>query len=98
MSSISRFPLTTPRVLGGGQWSRSPSPATRDRVGSVADVRFRRLGESGLVVSVVGVGCNNFGGRIDATRADQVVHTALDLGVNLFDTADSYGTPVGRSE
>ncbi|MDT4986361.1 MAG: hypothetical protein QOI74_455 [Micromonosporaceae bacterium] len=64
----------------------------------MADLRFRRLGDSGLVVSVVGIGCNNFGGRIDAQRADEVVHTALDLGVNLFDTADSYGNPSGRSE
>jgi aryl-alcohol dehydrogenase-like predicted oxidoreductase len=61
-------------------------------------MRFRRLGESGLVVSVVGIGCNNFGGRIDAHRTDEVVHAALDLGVNMFDTADSYGNPVGRSE
>jgi aryl-alcohol dehydrogenase-like predicted oxidoreductase len=64
----------------------------------VADLRFRRLGDSGLVVSVLGVGCNNFGGRIDAQRTDEVVHAALDAGVNLFDTADSYGNPVGRSE
>jgi aryl-alcohol dehydrogenase-like predicted oxidoreductase len=64
----------------------------------MGDMRFRRLGESGLAVSVVGIGCNNFGGRIDASRADEVVHTALDAGINLFDTADSYGNPVGRSE
>ena len=63
-----------------------------------AEMRFRRLGDSGLVVSVVGIGCNNFGGRIDAQRTDEVVHTALDVGINLFDTADSYGSPVGRSE
>jgi aryl-alcohol dehydrogenase-like predicted oxidoreductase len=61
-------------------------------------MRFRRLGDSGLVVSVVGIGCNNFGGRIDAQRTDEVVHAALDAGVNLFDTADVYGSPVGRSE
>jgi aryl-alcohol dehydrogenase-like predicted oxidoreductase len=64
----------------------------------MADMRFRRLGDSGLVVSVVGIGCNNFGGRIDGPRTDEVVHTALDIGINLFDTADSYGNPVGRSE
>jgi aryl-alcohol dehydrogenase-like predicted oxidoreductase len=64
----------------------------------VTDMRFRRLGDSGLMVSVVGIGCNNFGGRIDDSRAEDVVHTALDLGINLFDTADSYGLPPGASE
>jgi aryl-alcohol dehydrogenase-like predicted oxidoreductase len=42
-------------------------------------------------VSTIGIGCNNFGGRIDDRRATEVVHTALDLGINLFDTADVYG-------
>jgi aryl-alcohol dehydrogenase-like predicted oxidoreductase len=60
-------------------------------------MRMRRLGSSGLAVSVVGVGCNNFGRRMDDSLVDQVVHTALDLGINLFDTADVYG-PYGRSE
>jgi aryl-alcohol dehydrogenase-like predicted oxidoreductase len=64
----------------------------------MVDMRFRRLGDSGLVVSVVGVGCNNFGGRIDAERTREVVHAALDAGVNLFDTADIYGNPPGSSE
>jgi len=61
-------------------------------------MRYRRLGDSGLVVSVVGIGCNNFGGRIDAGRTTEVVHEALDLGINLFDTADVYGNPSGSSE
>lgn len=54
-------------------------------------MHYRQLGRSGLRVSVIGLGCNNFGGRIglDATRA--VVHKAIDLGVTLFDTADIYG-------
>jgi aryl-alcohol dehydrogenase-like predicted oxidoreductase len=64
----------------------------------MADMRFRRLGDSGLVVSVVGVGCNNFGARIDAQRTQEVVDAALDAGVNLFDTADIYGNPPGSSE
>jgi aryl-alcohol dehydrogenase-like predicted oxidoreductase len=59
---------------------------------------YRRLGASGLAVSVVGVGCNNFGSRMDAGRVDEVVHAALDAGVNLFDTADVYGNPSGASE
>jgi aryl-alcohol dehydrogenase-like predicted oxidoreductase len=51
----------------------------------------RNLGRSGLRVSAIGLGCNNFGGRLalEATRA--VVHKALDLGITLFDTADTYG-------
>lgn len=51
----------------------------------------RRLGKSGLYVSAVGVGCNNFGGRIDAAGTREVVHAALDQGINFFDTADVYG-------
>ena len=49
----------------------------------------RSLGS--LRVSVVGIGCNNFGGRLDATASMNVVHGALDAGVNFFDTADIYG-------
>jgi aryl-alcohol dehydrogenase-like predicted oxidoreductase len=51
----------------------------------------RRLGGSGLSVSVAGLGCNNFGMRIDKDRTREVVHAALDAGVTLFDTSDSYG-------
>ncbi len=58
--------------------------------------RRRRLGISGLPVSVVGLGCNNFGGRIDEEQTRSVVHAALDAGVTLFDTADIYGQ--GHSE
>lgn len=54
-------------------------------------MEYRNLGRSGLQVSVVGIGCNNFGGRIDADATAAVVNKALDLGVNLFDTADVYG-------
>jgi aryl-alcohol dehydrogenase-like predicted oxidoreductase len=57
----------------------------------VTDIAYRRLGVSGLAVSTIGIGCNNFGRRIDAARTAEVVHTALDLGINLFDTADVYG-------
>jgi aryl-alcohol dehydrogenase-like predicted oxidoreductase len=49
----------------------------------------RRLGQ--LTVSVAGLGCNNFGGRIDAVQTAAVVGAALDSGVTLFDTADLYG-------
>ncbi|WP_437775209.1 aldo/keto reductase [Sorangium sp. So ce1097] len=49
----------------------------------------RRIGS--LAVSVVGIGCNNFGGRIDEQRTAAVVDAALDAGINFFDTADVYG-------
>jgi aryl-alcohol dehydrogenase-like predicted oxidoreductase len=60
-------------------------------------MRYRALGNSGLVVSVVGLGCNNFGRRLDVERTRVVVDAALDEGVTLFDTADIYGG-AGRSE
>jgi aryl-alcohol dehydrogenase-like predicted oxidoreductase len=55
----------------------------------------RNLGTSGLRVSAVGLGCNNFGGRIGDAEARAVVHRALDLGITLFDTADAYGNQGG---
>jgi aryl-alcohol dehydrogenase-like predicted oxidoreductase len=58
-------------------------------------VRQRNLGTSGLLVSLVGLGCNNFGGRIDLEASRKVVHKALDLGIALFDTADVYGNQGG---
>jgi aryl-alcohol dehydrogenase-like predicted oxidoreductase len=64
----------------------------------VTDIAYRRLGASGLTVSTIGIGCNNFGRRIDDGRATEVVGTALDLGINLFDTADVYGDPTHNSE
>ena len=51
----------------------------------------RNLGRSGLQVSAIGLGCNNFGGRIGLEAAREVVHAALDAGITLFDTADVYG-------
>ena len=50
-------------------------------------MRTHTLGPSGLAVSVVGLGCNNFGPRIDEARAAAVVAAALDAGITLFDTA-----------
>lgn len=58
----------------------------------------RNLGKSGLRVSVVGLGCNNFGGRIDLEATRKVIHKAYDLGINLFDTADIYGNLGGSEE
>ncbi len=54
-------------------------------------MKMRRLGTSGLKVSEVGLGCNNFGMRIDAKETQAVVDAALDAGVTFFDTADIYG-------
>ena len=51
----------------------------------------RRLGTSGLKVSAIGLGCNNFGMRIDRTQTQAVVDVALEAGINFFDTADIYG-------
>ena len=57
----------------------------------------RNLGRSGLQVSIVGLGCNNFGRRCDKEQTAVVVQKALELGITLFDTADIYG-PGGLSE
>jgi aryl-alcohol dehydrogenase-like predicted oxidoreductase len=54
-------------------------------------MKVRRLGNSGLKVSVIGLGCNNFGMRIDAEQTQAVVDAAIDAGITLFDTADVYG-------
>jgi aryl-alcohol dehydrogenase-like predicted oxidoreductase len=59
-------------------------------------MRYRPLGASGLTVSVVGLGCNAFGSRIDADQTRQVVDAALEAGITFFDTADTYG--LGASE
>src|SRR3546814_16487393 len=58
----------------------------------------RQIGRSGLRVTTVGLGCNNFGWTIDQQASNAVVAKALDLGVNFFDTADRYGTAGGDSE
>ena len=57
---------------------------------------LRPLGASGLQVSVVGLGCNNFGRRLDVAGTRRVVDAALDHGITFFDTADIYGS--GESE
>lgn len=55
-------------------------------------MELRNLGRSGLRVSLVGLGCNNFGMRLDANQTADVVNAALDAGITLFDTADMYGS------
>ncbi|WP_441228778.1 aldo/keto reductase [Tardiphaga sp. 20_F10_N6_6] len=60
-------------------------------------MEIRNLGRSGLRVSAVGLGCNNFGQRTDLETARKVIHKAIDLGITLFDTADIYAG-MGGSE
>lgn len=57
----------------------------------MADITTRRLGNSGLAVSALGLGANNFGLRIDASASRKVVDAALDAGITFIDTSDSYG-------
>ena len=57
----------------------------------MTDMTYRNLGDSGLMVSTVGLGCNNFGMRIDAAATERVVGAALEHGITMFDTSDSYG-------
>ena len=59
-------------------------------------MRYRQLGSSGLTVSVVGLGCNNFGRWVDRDGTRAVVQAALDVGITMFDTADTYSR--GQSE
>ena len=54
-------------------------------------MRTRSLGTGGPDVSVVGLGCNNFGSRVDEQGTRAVVDAALEVGITLFDTADVYG-------
>jgi aryl-alcohol dehydrogenase-like predicted oxidoreductase len=61
-------------------------------------MKLRNLGKSGLRVSIVGLGCNNFGWTVDLASARKVVGKALDLGITLFDTADIYGNRGGSEE
>ncbi|MGH9298127.1 MAG: aldo/keto reductase [Acidimicrobiales bacterium] len=59
-------------------------------------MRYRQLGNSGLMVSIVGLGANNFGWRLDLERSRPVIEAALDAGINFVDTSDSYDR--GNSE
>ena len=58
-------------------------------------MKLRNMGKSGLRVSLIGLGCNNFGGRLDLESSRAVIHKALDAGITLFDTADVYGNRGG---
>jgi aryl-alcohol dehydrogenase-like predicted oxidoreductase len=54
-------------------------------------VRYKQLGESGLTVSVLGLGCNNFSARVDQAGATAIVDACFERGVTFFDTSDYYG-------
>ena len=57
----------------------------------MSDLTYTQLGSSGLTVSIVGLGCNNFGARMADEDVPGVVDAAIDAGITLFDTADVYG-------
>lgn len=61
-------------------------------------MEYRRLGRSGLTVSAVGLGCNNFGKTLDLDATRAVCHAALDHGITFFNTGDTYGRPAGHAE
>ena len=61
-------------------------------------MEYRNLGDSGLKISLAGLGCNNFGMRCDGEQTRAVVHRAMDEGVTFFDTADIYGNRGGSEE
>jgi len=61
-------------------------------------MEYRNLGLTGVKVSAVGLGCNQFGGKVDQEETKTIVHHALDLGINFFDTADVYGNRGGSEE
>src|ERR1700712_1717945 len=68
----------------------------------MADIDYRPLGPSGLIVSTIGLGCNNFGRTGTASETQEgtnaVIDAAIDAGVTFFDTADIYGAERGLSE
>src|SRR5690606_16219181 len=53
-------------------------------------MEYRQLGRSGLRVSVIGLGTNQFGGKVDQAGVNSIIDGAIDLGINLIDTADTY--------
>jgi aryl-alcohol dehydrogenase-like predicted oxidoreductase len=61
-------------------------------------MRYRPVGDSGLMVSVAGLGCNNFGRRLDLEATGAVVDAAIEAGITLLDTADIYGNGGGSEE
>lgn len=81
-----------------------PNAPTSDRITAIGltakpsahGMQYRHVGSSGLRSSAIGVGCFPFGGFLNEAQSHAVVHGAMDLGINYFDTANSYG--LGKSE
>jgi aryl-alcohol dehydrogenase-like predicted oxidoreductase len=71
---------------------------TRRTLAIVTEMTYRPLGDSGLMVSAVGIGCNAFSRRVDLDGVREILAAARDTGVTLLDTADVYGAPPGASE
>jgi aryl-alcohol dehydrogenase-like predicted oxidoreductase len=61
-------------------------------------MEYRKLGRAGVKVSAIGVGCNQFGGKVDLAGTKAIVRRALEVGINFFDTADVYGNRGGSEE
>jgi 1-deoxyxylulose-5-phosphate synthase len=59
-------------------------------------MEYRNLGHAGVKVSALGIGCNQFGGKVNQDETKAIVHRALDLGINFFDTADVYSRGVSE--
>ena len=59
-------------------------------------MQYRKLGNSGLDISTVGIGTNNFGRRMDLNATQKVIHKAIDLGINFFDTSNTYGNQLSE--
>jgi aryl-alcohol dehydrogenase-like predicted oxidoreductase len=78
------------------EYSQRPPEGDVQPIGRRDHVEYRSLGSSGLKVSAVGLGTNQFGGKVNQEDAVRIVHAALDQGINLIDTADVYQE--GRSE
>ena len=59
-------------------------------------MEYRNLGRAGVKVSVIGIGCNQFGSKVDKNGTNDIIHKALDEGINFFDTADVYSKGVSE--
>jgi len=59
-------------------------------------MEYRTLGNTGLLVSVIGLGTNNFGGRLDYQSSEKILKACLDFGINMIDTADLYSSGVSE--
>jgi aryl-alcohol dehydrogenase-like predicted oxidoreductase len=90
------FPLPWPVLTRTSESRGTVEPYQCSRAVRSGDMRFRQLGNSGLAVSVIGLGANNFGWRLDVDRSRPVIDAALEAGINFIDTSDSYDK--GNSE